>query len=194
MAAAAGDVATLARKLRGKGLDDKQVTEGLQGMGFSKTEATQAIRGLSPAAPPAKKPPAGRGRERKPGDTQAAPDASPPPAAPATSSGTSFSPPSLNNITLTPPKKLGAGDLGGFLAGLLVYTVALNYIRSGPDGVTSWIKAKFLNQPNEDLADTPARGKKAQRSFQIGDQPATVTSGLNSRGLTDIRPPTPEPV
>lgn len=201
MPAEAGDVATLARKLRGKGLDDQQVVEGLQGMGFSKAQSTQAVRGLNPPPPVAKKTAAGRGKAKKPGATQPPPVAPAPPAAPSTSSGSpSISAPSLNDLTLKPPKKLDAGDIGGFLAGLLVYTVALNYIRSGPDGVTSWLRAKFLNEPNEDLADsltsTKERGDKPPRSYQLGGdagyQPASA--GVTNRGLTDLRPTTPEPV
>ncbi|MEN8672579.1 hypothetical protein [Nocardioides sp.] len=198
MPAQARDVATLARKLRGKGLDDQQVTEGLRGMGFSRAQSAQAVRDLGPTAAPAKTA-AGRGRAKKPGDTQVPPAAPAPPAAPSTTAR-SFTPPavpSLTNFTLTPPKKLDAGDVGGFLAGLLVYTLALNYIRSGPEGITAWLRAKFLNEPTDDLDDaTKKRGKKPPRSYQLGGDagPVPAVAGIANRGLTDVRPTTPEPL
>lgn len=40
-----------------------------------------------------------------------------------------------------------AADAGGFLTGLALYTVAVIYIRYGPEGWKGWLKAKFLNQP-----------------------------------------------
>jgi hypothetical protein len=40
-----------------------------------------------------------------------------------------------------------AGDAGGFLTGLALYTVVMIYIRYGADGWKGWLKAKFLNQP-----------------------------------------------
>ncbi|HSX68124.1 hypothetical protein [Nocardioides sp.] len=58
----------------------------------------------------------------------------------------------LNQITLTPPKKVGAGDLAGFGAGLLAYVLVLNYLRNGKAGVTGWLDAKFLNNPHPELA------------------------------------------
>lgn len=55
--------------------------------------------------------------------------------------------------TLTPPKKLKAGDMGGFAFGLLLYALAVSYIRYGAKGPTGWLSAKFLNKPiqGEDL-------------------------------------------
>lgn len=50
-------------------------------------------------------------------------------------------------LTLTPPKKLTANDGAGFLGGLLLYVLALNYLRYGKDGVKGWLAAKFVNRP-----------------------------------------------
>lgn len=55
----------------------------------------------------------------------------------------SFSP------TLRPPTR--AKDAGGFLAGLLLYTGVIVYIRYGPAGWKGWLKAKFLNKPMQGL-------------------------------------------
>jgi hypothetical protein len=50
-------------------------------------------------------------------------------------------------LTLTPPKKITANDGAGFLGGLLLYVLALNYLRYGKDGVKGWLGAKFVNRP-----------------------------------------------
>jgi hypothetical protein len=47
--------------------------------------------------------------------------------------------------TLRFPRQMS--DAGGFAAGLFLYILVINYLRYGPDGVTGWFKAKFLNQP-----------------------------------------------
>ena len=65
--------------------------------------------------------------------------------------------PDLSRMTLTPPKRLGSGDLGGFLAGLLAYALVLNYLRGGPEGVKGWVGAKFLNRPYEAPAKPRAK-------------------------------------
>lgn len=52
-----------------------------------------------------------------------------------------------NKVTLTPPKKLSAGDASGFAFGLIAYALFINYIRYGPAGVRGWIAAKFINKP-----------------------------------------------
>lgn len=65
--------------------------------------------------------------------------------------------------TLTPPSR--ARDAGGLLAGMLLYTAAITYIRYGPAGWTGWLKAKFLNRPMQGLP----KGK--------GGPPTTVEGG-----------------
>lgn len=52
-----------------------------------------------------------------------------------------------NKVTLTPPRKLSAGDASGFAFGLIAYALFINYIRYGPAGVRGWIAAKFINKP-----------------------------------------------
>jgi hypothetical protein len=50
--------------------------------------------------------------------------------------------------TLTPPKSLTSGrDLSGFALGLVLYALSVAYLRYGPSGPKSWMKAKFLNKP-----------------------------------------------
>lgn len=51
--------------------------------------------------------------------------------------------------TLRPPTR--ARDAGGLLAGLLLYTGAIVYIRYGPAGWKGWLSAKFLNKPMQGL-------------------------------------------
>lgn len=164
--AEAADVANLARKLRGKGLSDDQVKESLTGLGYTKTEAGQAITAIGPTAAPAaptKKAPRKGGRTTRatppPPKTGAAVDepAAPPPAAGSSGAGGGIGMPKLElpSPTLTPPRRLSSGDLGGFAAGLLLYTLALNYMRYGSEGVSGWLRAKFLNQPAD--VDAPAR-------------------------------------
>jgi hypothetical protein len=38
-------------------------------------------------------------------------------------------------------------DGAGFLLGLFVYALVLNYLRGGPDRVKGWLAAKFINKP-----------------------------------------------
>jgi hypothetical protein len=45
---------------------------------------------------------------------------------------------------ITHPASLG-GDGGGLLLAIFLYPLALAVIQHGPSGVTSWLKAKFLN-------------------------------------------------
>lgn len=63
-------------------------------------------------------------------------------------------------FTLTPPKKLTASDGAGFLGGLLLYVLALNYLRYGKDGVKGWLGAKFVNRPFYPPDDSGADGSK----------------------------------
>jgi hypothetical protein len=62
-----------------------------------------------------------------------------------------------------PPRRLA--DTGSFLAGLALYTVAVTYVRYGPEGWKGWLRAKFLNQPM-----TGATGA-------IGDKPKHANGG-----------------
>jgi len=53
----------------------------------------------------------------------------------------------VGRLRLTPPRRLTARDGAGFLGGLLLYVLGLNYLRHGPEGVKGWLGAKFLNRP-----------------------------------------------
>lgn len=59
-------------------------------------------------------------------------------------------------LSLLPPRRLTARDGSGFLFGLLLYVLGLNYVRHGPDGVKGWLSAKFLNKPWTPPDDSPA--------------------------------------
>ncbi|MBB3043921.1 hypothetical protein [Nocardioides soli] len=59
-------------------------------------------------------------------------------------------------LRLTPPRRLTVNDGAGFLGGLLLYVLFLNYLRYGKDGVTGWLGAKFLNRPWYPLDDSGA--------------------------------------
>ncbi|MBM7510041.1 hypothetical protein JOE61_003855 [Nocardioides salarius] len=65
-------------------------------------------------------------------------------------------------LTLTPPRRLTANDGAGFLGGLFLYVLALNYLRYGKEGVTGWLGAKFVNRPwtppDDGGAEDGARG------------------------------------
>lgn len=170
MAAEPKEVQALIRKMRDQGLDDATVIEGLRGMGYTQKDAAAAVSSSAPAptsAPTTEAPLAGQ---------QPAQEGSPAPSSPARPS---LGMPDLSGITLTPPKKLSGGDVGGFLAGLLIYTLALNYLRYGPGGPTAWMSAKFLNQPR-------ALGKDTKQSSAPTVEPAST--GLTS---TKVAPPAP---
>lgn len=140
--ASAGDVQALTAKLRGKGLDDAQVAESLRGMGYSRRDA-EAAAGITPATTqrPASSAPAPAGGAGGAGDRSTS--GATPPGGPSIAS---IAVPDLPSPTLKLPRRLDGGDVAGFAAGLLLYTLALNYIRYGPSGVTGWMRAKFLNQ------------------------------------------------
>jgi hypothetical protein len=55
--------------------------------------------------------------------------------------------------TLRPPTR--ARDAGGLLAGMLLYTGVVTYLRYGPAGWKGWLSAKFLNKP---MPGVPASG------------------------------------
>jgi hypothetical protein len=91
--------------------------------------AAPAAAPAAPAAAKAKKPAAGRVRKLQ--DTVKA----------------------VPSPTLTPPRKVKAADMGGFAFGLVLYALAVSYIRYGAKGPPGWLAAKFLNKPiqGEDL-------------------------------------------
>lgn len=55
--------------------------------------------------------------------------------------------PDLPRPTLKLPSTPTAGDVGGFLFGLTLYALFINYLRFGPLGVKGWLRAKFMNAP-----------------------------------------------
>jgi len=187
MAAGRGDVAQLADKLRAKGLSDDEVVEGLRGMGFSKAEAEAAAGVSQPSTPqprkrtaPAKrsassspKPQGGRSAGGSPeGET------STPPGPPAVPAPPSIPAPDLSQVTLTPPKSFSGGDLGGFLAGLVLYTLGLNFLRYGVDGPKGWIRAKFLNEPYVEASTKGTKhngGKHNGGNGLVSTRPAAPT-------------------
>lgn len=59
-----------------------------------------------------------------------------------------------------PPTRVS--NAGGFLAGLMLYSVVVIYIRYGAAGWTGWLKAKFLNQPMS--ADSAASASGTSKS------------------------------
>lgn len=163
MAASSSDVRALVAQLRGKGLDDAQVVEGLTGMGYSKAEAQAAVG--TPKKPAAKKtakraaPKTARGGARTAGGPKPSATSTPPSpsgGSPRASSGAAgpkgltmpkVQPPDFSQVTLTPPRRLGSGDLAGFLGGVALYCLALNFLRHGVDGPKGWLSAKLFNRP-----------------------------------------------
>lgn len=172
MAADPGEITTLARKLRGKGLDDEKVRESLRGLGFSKADADRALSSLGPTGTQ----PAGVPKESKPPTPQPAGPSSgglggiPTPSIPT---------PDLSKVSLTPPRRPSAGDLGGFFAGLVLYALALNYIRFGPAGVKGWLGAKFVNRPATGLRRRTGTG---------GSGGAGTNPDIPDTGLVSTRP------
>jgi hypothetical protein len=55
--------------------------------------------------------------------------------------------PSWGQALTSNPFRPRPGDAGGFIAGLALYTVAIIYVRYGPEGWRAWLSAKFLNKP-----------------------------------------------
>lgn len=82
---------------------------------------------------------------------------------------------SIPRPTLTLSGSPSVSDGGGFLLGLLAYTLGLNYLRFGKAGVTGWLSAKLLNKPMD-----PAGAGKSSGS----------ASGLNLL-KPDLSNPTP---
>lgn len=143
MAASTQDVQSLVTKLRGKGLDDAQVSESLRGMGYTKAEAAAAVGSGGQADGGG----SGRSSRRRP-KSPAGGGESPAPTGGTSAFGGQLMPslPSLPSPTLKPPRRLDSGDLAGFLTGLLLFTLGLNYLRYGVDGPKAWLSAKFLNK------------------------------------------------
>lgn len=196
MGAEAKDVATLARKLRAKGQNDAQVTEALQGLGFTKSQAAQAVADTAPAPAPASAPAPAAKKKTSGGGSKTAgatPTTEPPPAAPATPGITmpELKAPDLSGLTLTPPRKLSGGDLGGFLGGLFVYALVLNFIRYGKAGPTAWLSAKFLNRPDPTLKPL----KPSPRSSSNKPPPAVTPAATSYvTGLISTRPAPPDAI
>lgn len=70
-----------------------------------------------------------------------------------------------------------AQDSAGFVLGLLLYAVALNFVRGGgPQGVTAWLKAKFLNKATN---DTP-RGTVTPATPTAPAAPSSTSTGGSS--------------
>lgn len=190
MAASTQDVQSLVTKLRGKGLDDAQVTESLRGMGYSKADAAAAVGSGTGSDQGA----GGSGRSSsRPKPTDAGG------GAPAPGGGTSAfggqlmpSLPSIPTPTLKPPRKLDSGDVAGFLTGLLFFTLGLNYLRYGPSGVTGWLSAKFLNKVTVNAA--PSGGFRAGSKGTAADtsEDDDLPFGLElPGGLTGTKPRVP---
>ncbi|MGI8685123.1 MAG: hypothetical protein ACR2MO_08575 [Acidimicrobiales bacterium] len=72
----------------------------------------------------------------------------------------------------------GTSDGAGFLLGLIVYAVFLNYVRAGPAGATAWIKAKFLNQTTG--APAAAKLTPAAPDFAADSAAGRAVAGLRS--------------
>jgi hypothetical protein len=166
-----GDVDKLADRLRGQGLSDTEVVEGLTGMGFTKAQARAAV-GSEPAPTPTKSAP------KKQQPATGAGDPSPGPGGPTLASGLTSALPSPSSLTLTPPRRLNGGDLAGFVGGLVAYTLVLNYIRFGPAGVKGWLSAKFFNRVT---IATGAAPSSSSSSSSWGRQVATTLPTTKAR-------------
>lgn len=164
MAADPTELAALTRKLRGKGLSEAQVVDSLRGLGFTKAQAEEAAGSGKTTPAPAPAPPAPKARPT--GETPT----------PAGGSAPTFKAPDLSGLSLTPPSKLRAGDLGGFAAGLVIYTLMLNFLRYGQPGVSGWMRAKFLNQPAALGTGTTKPGKGSSTDKGLTSTRPTTTS------------------
>jgi hypothetical protein len=74
--------------------------------------------------------------------------------------------PGWQSVKPTSPTRLPTrvGDAGGFLTGLALYTVAVIYIRYGPEGWKGWLKAKFLNQPMDAAGGSKGKGHGSKKT------------------------------
>ncbi len=73
----------------------------------------------------------------------------------------------------------GAGGLvhegAGFVLGVLVWTLALNFLQGGPDQAKAWLKAKFLNetsQPSGNVAGPAAPSSPSSPSHATNAIPS----------------------
>lgn len=65
-----------------------------------------------------------------------------------------------------------ASDGAGFLLGLFAYALLANFLRHGTRGVTGWLRAKFINDPDPGL--TPIAGAAPAKPTK----PATGGGGM----------------
>lgn len=54
----------------------------------------------------------------------------------------------VNAVQNPPPPKQVAASLAGFVLGVLLDVLFINYMRGGWAQVKAWLAAKFLNEPN----------------------------------------------
>jgi hypothetical protein len=183
-----GDLDALVNKMRGKGLSDTEIVEGLTGMGYTKAQAQTAVgSGSTPTPTAPKKPqsPAGTGDE-PPGPGG--------PTGPTLASSLTSALPSPSSLTLTPPRRLNGGDLAGFLGGMVLFTLGINFLAYGPSGVKGWFSAKFLNRVTVGAPKAGAWGQQSLTTAGTG-RVGTVTvsgSGRRSGGLTSTRARSPK--
>lgn len=101
-------------------------------------------------------------------------------------------------LTLAPPKRLTARDGSGFLFGLLVYVLGLNFVRHGPEGVKGWLGAKFLNkpwtQPDDPAADKATKRDGAGGPGDVGQGGTARAQPATNGGLGSTRPRPPKQV
>lgn len=78
----------------------------------------------------------------------------------------------LRRVSLTP----AADNIGGFVCGLLLYAVGIQYIRNGPGGPLAWFRAKFENKPLG--AHTPAAASTSSGAA-VSPTSAAALANLN---------------
>lgn len=132
-------------------------------------DVRDAFLRLSEADEPGSEPPAARA----PAVATAAPRGKRPAAAAGGRAARARRSNSVPTPTLRPPARLSASDGTGFMLGLVLYAVGLNYLRYGWPGVTGWLSAKFINEPvrlaNVDLSAPAPFGKSATGGFNGGN-------------------------
>lgn len=60
--------------------------------------------------------------------------------------GTTARPERLASTPFRPGGRLTVNDASGFLLGVFVWVLVLQFLRDGPQGVRDWLRAKFLNR------------------------------------------------
>lgn len=122
-------------KLRGQGMDDQKIRKALRDMGYGGATVANVVPGNDAPTPPAPAPaPAAADASSS---TPAAADT--PSSAPAGPSGPSFGQRVSNRVP-------SGGGASGLLLGLVLYPVALAFLRDGNAGMKAWFMAKFLNK------------------------------------------------